>query len=572
MINNRNDRRTKTLTVLLLATFLVATSTPGQAQRLWETRVLNDRCPTEPPPDNAPLLLALGTFLIPKLVDFGVSLANQSLQNKKAEETAKNDDRFADGVGVVEAFYEDREFQGKPITHPALDKKCMIVVRGDFGRPDSTPFDTEKCNKFKEAGLEKQNSCDWLRKIGVSDIGIYMEAKYVFSEDALSFRLQPNHLAFIRPIKSSKAPTDGTNDDGSGFYDLTYTTTYESSSSGQSTVSFAMAVLAFEQLKPQTVLTGPVLAGKSSGWTVTMPVVATHAAEIQKISALYDRKKDAEDKVKALPAQIAASEKKVREAADALLKLFSRPALNATQDALKEGAALANQTIAGEDFDDVILVAKLDGDPNTNPSTGDAAQAPKKRIARQQAMRANANIRSKATELKTMAEAGLKLRSDLEQANKDLTSTKTETAAWAAKTHGSGPANVKVGLKEKPHLPTNIFLLTAADAFASSKSDISQFVSSNLLQTLNLQDKSTETQKLSDQASLVIGANTALNAAKAAETDLNNLSADAPEQTKRDKATAFENAKIAANVAFVKACQPAPYPGSYGGNLTLRAC
>lgn len=145
----------------LLAAAALLLATPGYAQqRLWETRIFTDRCPTKPTLDNArviaPLLLTIGSSLIPKFADFGINLATQSFQAKKAEEQSKTDARSADGVGIIESFYEDREEGGEPTTHVKLDLQCLIVIRGDFGPPDESPYDPGKCTKYTDAGLTER--------------------------------------------------------------------------------------------------------------------------------------------------------------------------------------------------------------------------------------------------------------------------------------------------------------------------------------------------------------------------------------------------------------------------------
>jgi hypothetical protein len=587
------SQRILRFSVMVTVGFAVTTTGARSQQRaLWETRVYNDRCPTDPAaaPAIAPLLLAVGSFLIPKLIDWGLSVANQGLQAKKEEELKKNDERNADGIGLIDGFYaayEDKDTK-KPVAIPALAGQCLVVVRGKFGPPDESPFSSAKCDKFKGAQLEKKESCDWLRLKGVTDVGIYLEARYVFSKDALNFRLEPNHFAFLKPIKAkTSAGDEQTEDEGKGTYDLTYTVTYESVISGQSTSTFAMPVLLFEQLTPKTVLSNaafgdkkdpkaPYKGRKTSGWTLTLPVPAGQTAEMQKIGALYDSRAEADAKVKSLPDEIKKAEVKARAAANALLTALGQPKLPDDKDALEAGSAEAKRIIASELFDDVILSAQLDQDPNTNVSKDDA-DLPKRKIARQQATRANLSRRSEANELKAMTDAGLQQRSDLDKARKDFAKNDDAIKEWITaggdkKIHYWGLANVKAALKEKPHLPTNIFLLTAADAFASVKPEISQFASNQVLQALHLQGADAENKKISDQGNLIIAANNAVNAAQAAETDLNALAADAPGQTRRDKQTLLLNSKISANLALLKACRAPAYPDVYGGNLTIHAC
>ena len=569
--------RNKKRAASTLCSLTLLLTTPGYAQQHpWETRVFHDACPTDPAPSDAKvipaLLLSIGSFLIPKLVDFGVNLASQSLQAKKAEEQSKNEARSADSVGIITAFYEDREQSGAPITHVRLDNECLIVIRGDFGPPDELPSDPGKCTKYTDARLNQQKPCDWLRKNGVGTIGIYLEARYTFSDDALSFRLQPNYFAFLRPIKANTAASDSS-DGTTGTYDLTYTATYEVAGSGQSTSSFAMAVLLFEQLQPGNVFTRQVLNGKSSGWCPIMPVTSAHGNEFQKIIGLYDTHTSADTKVRELPEQIKATEAKTRLATNAILTLLSKPPLSENKDAIAEGSLLADQTIASEIFDDVIVGAQLDANPETNPTIGnDQVQSAKRKINRQQVLRANAFLRKKINELKSIADIGLGQRVELEKATRDLKNATEEIDRWNARPHPFGPANLKINLREQPHFPTNTFLLTAADALSSSKADLSSFMSQTILKELNLQGKDAEIKKISDDATAAIGANNAVLAVVAAQADLDALPSDASEAAKTQKETAVENAKIAANAAALSACRPAPYPASVGGKNKVSGC
>jgi len=549
---------------------------------LWETRVFNTKCPTDAEGSGtalAPLLIALGTLLLPKLVDFGFSLANQTLQAKKVEEQSKNDVRLADGVGIVSSFYEAREDEGQPKITPYLNRQCLVVVRGNFTSPDKSDYKPDRCTKlFKAAGLEGKTSCNWLRAQGVDELGIYLEARYIFSDDSTNFRLAPNHFAFLKPIKSNKATSDGDGSDGrTGTYDLTYTATYESAAPGQNTSAFAMTTLVFEQLVPGVVMNSSHFAnndkvnfeGKTSAWTSALTPAAPQLAELQKILTLYNNRDEQDKLVKNLPKQITLSAEKVGERTNELLTLLNRPALAPAADPLVAGAALADEVVNGDLSDDQIQNLILDADPATNPTGPDIV---KKLSARKAKLRANATIRAKASELKTIVNAALKQKEDKTKADIELKRVKTEIDEWKTKQHRFGPINVKLNLREQPHLPTNFFLLTAADAFAASKADLSQFASQTLLQTLNLQGKDAEIKQLSDQATLIMAANTALNSAKVAEFQLAALPSDASLQARSDAVTTLENAKIAANVAAQKACQPPPYPDSFGGKTTIHAC
>jgi hypothetical protein len=171
--------------------------------------------------------------------------------------------------------------------------------------------------------------------------------------------------------------------------------------------------------------------------------------------------------------------------------------------------------------------------------------------------------RASVRDLKTVAENSVKLRAELKRAQLDLQSKEREIQAWRAAEHPWGAANIKVNLREKPDLPTNLLLLTAADAFLASSKDLST-ISQNVVQGFGLESKDARIQKLSDQAQLLIAAKSAFNVAKNAAADLDALATDASDQV--NKALVVEVARINANVAFIKAGLVPPFSEAFPGD------
>jgi hypothetical protein len=161
-------------------------STPDTA--LSETRVfVNQSCPSSQVAATSagPLLIALATALLPKVIDFGVSYASRALQNQADEEKAKNKAVQAGGLGWLPGFYQHQVVNGKPSVVSGVETKCLVVVRGSFAgdRAKSKP-----CSGYPQS---LSAACDWLRTNGVSEVGIYLESQFVLSDDGASFRLQP---------------------------------------------------------------------------------------------------------------------------------------------------------------------------------------------------------------------------------------------------------------------------------------------------------------------------------------------------------------------------------------------
>jgi Zn-dependent M16 (insulinase) family peptidase len=125
-----------------------------------------------------------------------------------------------------------------------------------------------------------------------------------------------------------------------------------------------------------------------------------------------------------------------------------------------------------------------------------------------------------------------------------------------------GALNIKVTILEQPHLAQNKFLMTVADIFANSQTDLKQLATQTATQALGLQSKDAIQQKLEDKNKLLNEADTALATAKDAEKALQNAS----EAERNQKETALRVAKRNANVAFAKAgfsLGDLPYQDSY---------
>jgi hypothetical protein len=176
-------------------------------------------------------------------------------------------------------------------------------------------------------------------------------------------------------------------------------------------------------------------------------------------------------------------------------------------------------------------------------------------------------LRALVLDLKAASESGLALRSAVEAAQAELDSKKSEIELWAKKTYPLGPISIRVGLKEKSYAASNLLLLTAADAFAASKQDLSGFITQTLSQSLGLQPRDEKVNKLAEQAQLQIAAKVAYNAVQDALAELATLGSDAPDLVRRQKALAVELTKISANSAFVKAGLTPPFPEAFGGDF-----
>ena len=87
-----------------------------------------------------------------------------------------------------------------------------------------------------------------------------------------------------------------------------------------------------------------------------------------------------------------------------------------------------------------------------------------------------------------------------------INSLSDQIAAWRQKGHALGPTNIVVKMTEQPHLPQNVFLLTAAEVFANSKSEISRAISDNLNQVLAGATPQSQSAKMAQQGALVIAA------------------------------------------------------------------
>jgi hypothetical protein len=512
-----------------------------------------------PAPKIAPFFLSILTSLIPKVVDFGISLAGQNVQAKKSEELSKNDERSADAVGVIQSFYEDTEVQGRPVTKLSLEGKCVIVVRGDFSTPMVGSPSAAECERFKPIDLDGLMPCQWLREHGIGDVGSYLEARFMFSDDGLSFRLQPTHFSYQRPINKNK-------DDNIAKFDLTYTFTFEPIGGGQTVTPFAMAVLAFRQLTVNKTLNESILNGKSSGWTPVLPMTEPQTNKSRLNTELFTSREQLAASVARFSHELVAAEASARTLMDSLLAIEGQPPLGPTDDPLEKGMAFSAKLTRGEKFDDALFTAQLDSEPATNPAVAsEPMDVAVRKTTRQRAIRENSLYRASVRDLKSVAENSAKLRADLKQAAFDLQGKESEIQAWRATEHPWGAANIKVNLREKPDLPTNVLLLTAADAFLASSKDLST-LSQNIVQGFGLEGKDARLQKISDQAQLLIAAKTALNVAKNAAAELADLATDASDQAKRDKAFAVEVARINANVAFLKAGFAPPFPDAFAAD------
>lgn len=547
----------------------------AEEQSIWETRVfVADDCPTNdaPAPAIAPLLLTILSFLIPKAIDFGLSYANASLQQKKEEEQKKNEERSADAVGTYRAFYGDVQVieggKKRPATALALQDKCLVVLRANFSRIKATP--PNDCDQFAHSQLRAAKACKWLHDRGVypsessssKGIGIYLEAKFAFSPDKLNFRLQPQYFAYDHPIQAATGPGET-----KAPYDLTYTVTFEGAGAGQAVTPFGMGVLAFQQITEGIALDAKGLSQKSSGWTPIMPTTEAHTTEMQRITALYDAVEALPEQIAEKQASVAAAEARVSLLMTQLASLSPAPH-TPTGDALKDGATRSGVLKNSELFDDRILDAELNGKPETSPSTEpDPLKAAEKQLRRVRATREREMLRAKANDLATTVESGLTLRQALKNSQSELEEKKAEIEKWAAATHETGAINMKVNLKEKSYAPSNLLLLTAADAFAASKQDLSNFVSQNVIQGLGLQPRDEKLSKLVEQAQLQIAARTALNAEQDAQSELDSLATSAGDQVRRQKLLALESAKINANVAYARSGLTPPFPESFGGTF-----
>jgi hypothetical protein len=591
-------------TAVSVATGLAVTPARTQAvhRGIWETRVfVAPNCPTDPAAQVEALpalLVSVLGFIIPKFVDLGVSVANQRLQAKKQEELDKNKEIVVSTVGAAGNFYEffERKVGEGPDTEPVIDlalrNHCLVVIRGDFSRPSPVPPDD--CQRFQIPALREQHACKWLQDNGVfgssndgNAIGIYLEARFKFSEEGTSFHLEPNHFGYLIPIRPAGQPEGqgGGHQDGvSGFYDLAFTVSFEPTGAGQTVTPFALAILPFltlanptfasEQPNP-TVLTRSALTGKASGWTPIPPLADAQQTELKRVKDLYDTRKTLKAKIAQLTPAIAALEAKTRALMTDLSTVsISAPAITPSGNIFKDAQADATRRLNDELFDDVIQNAKLDADPTIAPAPGDtAAQATQKKIERQRKVRANQAYRAKVNDLKSAAEDGLKNLADKAQTDADLAAKESDITRWrgaplnqdSTTKHAVGSFSVMVEIREQPYLPTNYFLLTAADLFANSKQDVSTFISQNAIQTLGLQSRDDQVKKISDQAQLVIAAMSALNAAQDAKAALDSLPPDATDQQRRAAKLALDTAKINANIAYLKAGMDAPYKDVFGG-------
>ena len=204
----------------------------------------------------------------------------------------------AGGLGWLPGFYQHQVVNGKPSVVSGVETKCLVVVRGSFAgdRVKSKP-----CSDYPQS---PSTACDWLRTNGVNEVGIYLEAQFVLSDDGASFRLQPERLVYVRPL-SLKPGTD------TGMYDLNFSINFEAPAAVTSAVStFGLSVLSFEQIRQGGDYDKTVLAGKSSGWTPAMPITAFQE-EINRVETLYSDKKAAEDKLAELKAKPEADEKEI---------------------------------------------------------------------------------------------------------------------------------------------------------------------------------------------------------------------------------------------------------------------
>src|SRR5262249_52660195 len=204
---------------------LAVTTTAGpatsHATSIWEPRVfIDNKCPRDapppPPPPGAPapppaaLVSVLG-FLIPKVVDFGLSLANSALTAKAQAEQDKNKPKTTEAIVPAEAFYR-LEGGSQPALSLPLRDQCLIFVRGNFGgKPPTAP---EKDCGFKHPALAKPHACEWLNGKGIfassagNPVGIYLEAKFVFPDEQTTFRVQPNFFLYQVPLTPPEQADD----------------------------------------------------------------------------------------------------------------------------------------------------------------------------------------------------------------------------------------------------------------------------------------------------------------------------------------------------------------------------
>jgi hypothetical protein len=253
------------------------------------------------------------------VVDLGISLAGQNVQAKQSEELSKNDERSADAVGVIQSFYEDTEVEGTPVTKLSLDAKCVIVVRGDFSAPMAGAASVAECERLKPIGLDGLMPCRWLREHGIGDVGSYLEARFMFSDDGLSFRLQPTHFSYQRPIKKNK-------DDNIATFDLTYTFTFEPIGGGQTVTPFAMAVLAFRQLSINKTLNESIFNFKSSGWTPVLPRTEPQTNRSRLNTELFASREQLAASVSRFSHELTAAEANARSLMNSLLAVEGQPA------------------------------------------------------------------------------------------------------------------------------------------------------------------------------------------------------------------------------------------------------
>jgi hypothetical protein len=568
----QSHRFLKRVVACTTAISLIGSSGPlpvqAQTTSIWETRVfIHDWCPTEKPPDEATpaafggVLLSAFTFLLPKLVDFGLSFVNKHLQEKKKEEEEKNNARSTSGVTAEPGFYR---LQGStdPKLELLLKDRCLVLVRGNFGKPTNVPGND--CAQFKQAAFRTPHACEWLQKQGVygstggdeGAVGIYLEAKTVFSEEGTSFRLQPNYLSYRRPLIDA--------DDQQGRYDISFTIAFEATAAGQNVTPFGVAILAFQQLTKPTTLDPGDLIGKSSAWTPVLALTEPLQAEVKRIKDLYETRETLTNKIPQLALAIGRQEAKARMLLGELSGVASPPPAPPA-NVFGEGEARAAALASGERFDDTLTAAQLDTDPNTAGSiTPDALQAAQRKVSRQQAIRRDAAYRAKVLELKSVAEDGTKLLVERARAQAELNKRTETIATWENGERLMGPFSVRVTMTEQPFLPKNIFLLTAAEAFAASQKDLSGFITQSVTQGLGLESKDIQIGRIEAQGKLLLAAMGTLNAARDAQFEADNLPADATEQTKRAKELALEIARFNANIAHLKAGLQPPFPEATG--------
>jgi hypothetical protein len=120
-------------------------------------------------------------------------------------------------------------------------------------------------------------------------------------------------------------------------------------------------------------------------------------------------------------------------------------------------------------------------------------------------------------------------------------------------------------MTEQPHLPQNLFLLTTAEVFANSKSDISKAISDNLNQVITSARPQGQGTKLAQQGALVIAALNASQVVDQKKAALDQLPPDATDLARKTAARELEIAKIQANIAYVAAGRSPPYPDVFGG-------